>query len=129
MLQAGELDVCVGVPFPRIAELKAAGAEVMERAFGPAATLQVFAKAPVPGDVVCKPTAPQTGWWWNPAEDGRGFSVEVHGNNIFFAGFLYDASGRSTWHVATGPASMDGSYYTGPLYAARGGPPVWSLPK
>jgi peptide/nickel transport system substrate-binding protein len=25
MLQAGELDVCVGVPFPRIAELKAAG--------------------------------------------------------------------------------------------------------
>ena len=45
----------------------------------------------------------RTGWWWNPLEDGRGFSLEVRGNNIFFAAFLYDVSGRSTWYVSTGP--------------------------
>ncbi|MCM2326529.1 MAG: hypothetical protein NDI88_01435, partial [Lysobacter sp.] len=43
----------------------------------------------VPGSLVCEPGPPETGWWWNPAEDGRGFSLEVQGNNIFFAAFLY----------------------------------------
>jgi alpha-tubulin suppressor-like RCC1 family protein len=75
----------------------------------------------VPGSLTCIPRAPQTGWWWNPLEDGRGFSLEVRGNNMFFAAFLYDVSGRSTWYVSTGPASLEGSYYTGPLYSAAGG--------
>jgi hypothetical protein len=75
----------------------------------------------VPGSQVCKPEAPKTGWWWNPAEDGRGFSVEVLGNHIFFAAFLYDVTGRSTWYVSTGLTSLDGSLYTGPLYSAKGG--------
>ena len=78
--------------------------------------------ATVPGAVQCKPEPPETGWWWNPAEGGRGYSVEVRGNNIFFAAFHYDVSGRSTWHVATGPTSLDGSLYGNkPLYAASGG--------
>jgi hypothetical protein len=75
----------------------------------------------VPGALECKPQAPQTGWWWNPLEVGRGFSLEVRGNNIFFASFLYDVSGRSTWYVSTGPVSLDGSYYSGDLLAARDG--------
>ena len=75
-----------------------------------------------PGSVQCKPEAPQAGWWWNPAEGGRGYSIEVQGDNIFFAAFHYDVSGRSTWHVATGATSLDGSLYSNqPLYAARGG--------
>ena len=75
----------------------------------------------VPGAQVCQPTAPQTGWWWNPAEDGRGFSVEKRGPNLFFASFLYDASGRSTWYVSSGLASLEGSLYVGDLLAASGG--------
>ncbi len=75
----------------------------------------------VPGPVQCQPQAPQTGWWWNPLEDGRGFSIEAHGHNLFFASFLYDVSGRSTWVVSSGPASLDGSYYTGELLSAHGG--------
>jgi hypothetical protein len=78
--------------------------------------------ATAPGSVQCKPEPPETGWWWNTTEGGRGYSVEVRGNNIFFAAFHYDVSGRSTWHVATGPTSLDGSLYTNkPLYAAAGG--------
>ncbi|HUI99887.1 MAG TPA: hypothetical protein VLY46_06600 [Usitatibacter sp.] len=75
----------------------------------------------VPGTVQCTPQPPQTGWWWNPLEDGRGFSIEKHGNNLFFASFLYDASGRSTWVVSSGPASLDGAYYSGDLLSAHGG--------
>ena len=75
----------------------------------------------LPGPVACMPQPPQTGWWWNPAEDGRGFSIEVRGNNIFFASFLYDVSGRSTWYVSTGPVSLDGSLYSGDLLSAKNG--------
>jgi len=76
---------------------------------------------PIPRSLACEPGPPQKGWWWNPLEDGRGFSLEVRGNNIFFAAFLYDVSGRSTWYVSTGPVSLDGSYYAGDLLSARGG--------
>jgi len=75
----------------------------------------------IPGSLTCEPGPPQTGWWWNPLEDGRGFSLEVRGNNLFFAAFLYDISGRSTWYVSTGPVSLDGSYYSGDLLSASGG--------
>ena len=47
--------------------------------------------------------------------------MEVRGNNIFFASFLYDVSGRSTWYVSTGPVSLEGSYYSGDLLNATGG--------
>jgi len=76
----------------------------------------------VPGSgATCNPQPPQTGWWWNPAEDGRGFSIEVQGNSLFMAGFLYDESGRSTWYFSGGPASLNGAYYTGTLSTAHGG--------
>ncbi|HYC38792.1 MAG TPA: hypothetical protein VEC19_20360 [Usitatibacter sp.] len=75
----------------------------------------------VPGSLACQPAAPQTGWWWNPQEDGRGYSIEKHANNLFFAAFLYDVSGRSTWHVSSGPVSLEGSLYNGDLLAASGG--------
>ncbi|MCH9697286.1 MAG: cytochrome c [Gammaproteobacteria bacterium] len=44
--------------------------------------------------------SPQTGWWWNEAESGRGFSIEQQGNTIFFAAYLYDDSGNPTWFSA-----------------------------
>ncbi len=75
----------------------------------------------VPGSLTCQPSAPQTGWWWNPLEDGRGFSIEKRGNNLFFAAFLYDISGRSNWYVSSGPVSLDGSLYNGDLLGASGG--------
>ena len=75
----------------------------------------------VPGSLVCEPAAPQTGWWWNPAEDGRGFSIEKRGNNLFFASFLYHSSGRSTWLVSSGPVSLEGTLYNGDLLSAGGG--------
>ncbi len=75
----------------------------------------------VPGSQVCQPGPPQTGWWWNPSESGRGFSIEASGNNLFMASYLYDASGRATWYVAVGPTSLDGSVFNGQLLAFGSG--------
>ena len=65
--------------------------------------------------------APQTGWWWNPAEGGRGYSIETSGNRLFFAAYLYDLSGRATWTIAAGNTSLEGSLYQGRLEGYAGG--------
>lgn len=75
----------------------------------------------VPGSLECRPQPPQTGWWYNPAEGGRGYSIEARGNRLFFAAFHYDASGRATWNFAGGPTSIDGSLFTAEFLAASGG--------
>ncbi|QJR14339.1 hypothetical protein [Usitatibacter palustris] len=75
----------------------------------------------VPGAVECRPEAPQTGWWWNTAEGGRGYSIERQGRNIFMAAYFYDASGRATWQVASGPTTLEGALFTAPLYTCSGG--------
>ncbi|HET7729812.1 MAG TPA: hypothetical protein VFK48_07255 [Usitatibacter sp.] len=77
--------------------------------------------ATAPGAVQCKPERPQTGWWWAPTESGRGFSIEVSGNTMFFASYMYDVSGRSTWYAAVLPISLEGSYFTGTLFNKSGG--------
>jgi subtilisin family serine protease len=57
--------------------------------------------------------APQTGWWWNPAQSGTGWFFEVQGSNIFISGYMYDSAGRPVWYVSSGPminaAAFDGS--------------------
>jgi hypothetical protein len=43
---------------------------------------------------------PRTGWWWNPAEPGRGFSIELQGEHMFIGAYMYDALGNPVWYVA-----------------------------
>src|SRR5882672_9035661 len=47
--------------------------------------------------------APQTGWWWNPAESGRGFFVESRDGITFIGAYLYESDGHATWLVAGAP--------------------------
>lgn len=63
---------------------------------------------------------PQSGYWWNPAEVGRGYLLEYNGTKIFMATFLYDASGRSIWYGA-GPAPISGATFSAPLSSFSGG--------
>lgn len=54
---------------------------------------------------------PQTGWWYNPNESGRGFSIEVSGNNLFMAGYLYAPNtGQATWFSSGGSMSSSSTY-------------------
>jgi hypothetical protein len=53
-------------------------------------------------DTVKSSRAPESGWWWNADESGRGFFVEVQGNTLFLAGYMYDAGGNAVWYIASG---------------------------
>jgi len=64
--------------------------------------------------------APQTGWWWNPNESGRGFFVESHDGITFIGAYLYDSDGHAQWLVAGGP-NADAYNFTGDLYYKTGG--------
>jgi alpha-tubulin suppressor-like RCC1 family protein len=75
----------------------------------------------IPGAQKCEPQAPQTGWWWNKNEGGRGFSIETQGNHLFMAGYFYESSGRATWMISGGSTSQDGSLYNGTLLSYANG--------
>lgn len=71
-----------------------------------------------PGAVVA---VPQSGIWWNPAEAGRGYVIEVRDGKLQFGAYMYDTSGRATWY-ASGPTSMQSpTSFTGSLDAYSGG--------
>ena len=75
----------------------------------------------VPALNACKAEKPQTGWWWYDKEAGRGFSIEARNSNLFFAGYLYDASGQATWVAAAGPTALEGSVFQSDLLAFANG--------
>jgi len=54
---------------------------------------------------------PETGWWWNASEGGRGFSIEIQGDDMFVAGFMYDVSGSPVWYVSGGKMTTPGNYH------------------
>lgn len=43
----------------------------------------------------------QSGWWWNANEPGRGYFIEIQGNQAFFVAFTYEVSGQPTWYVGS----------------------------
>jgi hypothetical protein len=61
--------------------------------------------------------APESGWWWNSAESGRGWFIEIKGKTLFMAGYFYAEDGRGTWAVSGGPIT-DLNNYTGRLLTA-----------
>jgi hypothetical protein len=64
--------------------------------------------------------APSSGYWWNTAAAGSGFVIEVQGNQMFMAGFLYAANGEATWVASFGPMNSP-TQYSGPLVTFSGG--------
>lgn len=63
---------------------------------------------------------PDSGWWWSPAESGRGYSIEVQGGSLFFVGFMYDASGNPVWYFSAGPMATETHYDGAILRFANG---------
>ncbi|TWO72610.1 hypothetical protein FN976_03500 [Caenimonas sedimenti] len=53
---------------------------------------------------------PQTGVWWNPAESGSGFAVELQGDIVSLGAYMYEADGKAAWYVGPLPRQSDGSY-------------------
>jgi hypothetical protein len=67
----------------------------------------------------CIVSNPAAGIWWNPAEGGRGYVIETRNNTLFLGAFLYDSSGRPTWHAASG--AMNGNTFSAALSTYAGG--------
>ena len=49
----------------------------------------------------------ENGWWWNEAEGGRGYFIEVQGSTAFVGSFMYDGNGQPVWYVST--TTLNGS--------------------
>jgi len=64
--------------------------------------------------------APEIGWWWNPAESGRGFFIESHDGIFFMAAYTYADDGRALWLVSGGD-NADPYNYSGPLLTVNNG--------
>jgi hypothetical protein len=89
----------------------------------PGGTIPITRFSIVPGGLGSPPTSmqPQSGYWWNPAEGGRGYTVEVQDNTVFVAAYMYDAAGNPVWY-ASGPATLTGdNTYQGSLIEYTGG--------
>ena len=64
--------------------------------------------------------APESGWWWNPQQGGRGFSIEIQGDTLFMAGYLYESDGRATWLASSG-LLQTATFYQGRFQAFSNG--------
>lgn len=72
----------------------------------------------------------ENGWWWNTAEGGRGWFIEVQkpaagGNSAYIVGHVYDDQGNATWHVAAGQMTT-ATLFEGTMVLYRGGSPLSS---
>lgn len=54
--------------------------------------------------------APEVGWWWNEAESGRGYTMEVQGDKLFIVAFMYDDAGHPVWYYSAGTMAAPTTY-------------------
>ena len=45
---------------------------------------------------------PFPGLWWNPAEPGRGFDIELQGDTMLVSTYIYESSGDPIWYLSSG---------------------------
>ncbi|TWO70108.1 hypothetical protein FN976_17385 [Caenimonas sedimenti] len=56
---------------------------------------------------------PETGVWWDPTENGRGFVLEVQDGVMVLGGYMYEDSGRGVWYGATLTSTGGAGRYLG----------------
>ncbi len=95
---------------------------------GTAVPITRFPFANPAGITAGDPGTAETGWWWNAAESGRGWFMEVQKtasgqNSVYLVGYAYDDQGTANWHVATGPMTTS-ALFEGAMALYRGGSPI-----
>jgi hypothetical protein len=66
------------------------------------------------------PGYPQTGWWWNASEGGRGFFVEAQNTAMFVSFYMYNSAGQAVWYVASG-SMISSTVFQGTIQEYSGG--------
>jgi hypothetical protein len=64
---------------------------------------------------------PYNGHWWNPAESGRGYNIDVRDGVLVLTVYAYKANGDAEWYLASGPLSTDLHQFSGTLDKYRNG--------
>ncbi len=62
---------------------------------------------------------PVVGLWWNPAESGSGYNIDVKHNVMVVTTYSYKTNGDSEWYISTG--RLSGNTFNGVLDKARNG--------
>jgi hypothetical protein len=89
-----------------------------------AACLPALAQSPQNPVLTVRPSHPQPGMWWNPAESGRGWAIDTQGDLMTVTTFAYDNNGRMQWYVSTGPVMNSGQLWRGDLLKVDNGQPL-----
>jgi len=45
---------------------------------------------------------PTQGLWWNPAESGRGYQIDLQGDTMIVTTYVYEQSGDPIWYLSSG---------------------------
>lgn len=64
------------------------------------------------GGTAALPFLPFGGLWWNPAESGTGYNLQVQHGTMVVTMFSYAANGDPTWYYAPGRLSASGTGVT-----------------
>jgi len=64
---------------------------------------------------------PRQGLWYNPAESGRGYTIELQDNVMVIATFAYDASGAPMWYLSSGIYNFTTNTFTGEFAQEKSG--------
>ena len=70
---------------------------------------------------------PENGFYWNAAEPGRGYTIEIQDNFLFIIIYIYNPDGSATWYTSQG-VMQGNSFFTGTLDATTGGPCIGCPP-
>jgi hypothetical protein len=66
------------------------------------------------GSAAAQPVGtPAAGGWWAPAESGRGYAIEIQGNTVLVAGYMYDTLGEPIWYISGAAPMTNASTYQG----------------
>ena len=55
---------------------------------------------------------PTPGFWYNPAESGRGFNIDYQNNVMAVASYVYDSSGKPIWYTSAGTYDDKANIFT-----------------
>lgn len=58
---------------------------------------------------------PKNGTWWNPAEGGRGFTLDGSGSTLMVGAFVYGTDGMPMWYLAVGQLTNNGANWSASL--------------
>ena len=68
------------------------------------------------------PVSPEAGLWWDTAQVGTGYSINVKHGVLVVTVYTYNEDGTATWYIASGPLTNNGQAFTGTLNRYTGGP-------